>query len=86
MRPAAPTPGATAEYGEYLSTVCVACHGNSIGYAVNRWEQEEFIHTFQSGVLSDGRQFGPTMSSVTFREMTDTELTALWLYFTNPEP
>lgn len=86
LRPADPTPGATAEYGEYLSAVCVACHGNSIGYAVNRWEQEEFVRTFQTGVLSDGKQFGPTMSSSTFREMTDTELNALWLYFTNPNP
>ena len=86
VRPADPTPGATAEYGEYLSAICVACHGKSIGYAVNRWEQEEFIRTFQTGVLSDGKQFGPTMSSNTFREMTDTELTALWLYFTSPKP
>lgn len=86
VRPADPTLGATAEYGEYLSAVCVACHGNSIGYAVNRWEQEEFIRTFQTGVLSDGKQFGPTMSSDTFREMTDMELSALWLYFTNPKP
>jgi cytochrome c553 len=85
-RPADPTPGATNEYGEYLSAVCVACHGNSIGYAVNGWEQEEFIRTFQTGVLSDGKQFGPTMSSATFREMTDTELNALWLYFINREP
>ena len=86
LRPADPTPGATVEYGEYLSAVCVACHGNSIGYAVNRWEQEEFVRTFQTGVLSDGKQFGPTMSSSTFRDMTSTELAALWLYFTNPKP
>ena len=85
-RPADPTPGATAEYGEYLSAVCVACHGKSIGYAVNRWEQDEFIRTFQTGVLSDGKQFSPTMSSDTFREMTDTELISLWLYLTNPKP
>jgi hypothetical protein len=85
-RPADPVPGATVEYGEYLSAVCTACHGNSIGYMVNQWKQEEFIHTFQTGVLPDGKQFGPTMSSDTFREMTDTELNALWLYFTNPKP
>lgn len=85
-RPADPTPGATAVYGEYLSAVCVACHGNSIGYAVNRWEQQEFIRTFQTGVLPDGKPFGPTMSSNTFRQMTDTELNALWLYFTSDKP
>jgi mono/diheme cytochrome c family protein len=85
-RPVNPKAGATVEYGEYLSAVCTACHGNSIGYAVNQWEQEEFVHTFQTGVLPDGRQFGQTMSSNTFREMTDTELNALWLYFTSDKP
>lgn len=85
-RQADPTPSATVEYGEYLSGVCTACHGNLIGGVVKTWKQEEFIHTFQTGILSDGKQFGPTMSSATFREMTDTELTTLWLYFTNPQP
>jgi mono/diheme cytochrome c family protein len=85
-RPVDPTPAATAEYGEYLSSVCVVCHGNSIGYAVNKWEQDEFVHTFQTGVLPDGKQFGPTMSSSTFSAMTDTELNALWLYFTSDKP
>lgn len=82
----APTPGATVEYGRYLSAVCTACHGNLIGSVVKNWKQDEFIHTFRTGILSDGKQFGPTMSSNTFREMTDTELSALWLYFTNPKP
>jgi mono/diheme cytochrome c family protein len=85
-RPADPTPGATVEYGAYLSAICNACHGNSIGYTVNKWAQAEFVSTFQTGVLSNGRQFGPTMSSNTFREMTDTELTALWLYFRGDKP
>ena len=83
--PANVTPGATVEYGRYLSAVCTACHGNGIGNVVKDWQQDEFIQTFQTGVLPDGKQFGPTMSSNTFREMTDTELTALWLYFTSPK-
>jgi len=81
-----PTPDATIEYGGYLSTICTACHGNSIGNVVKNWKQDEFIHTFKIGVLPDGRQFGPTMSSDTFREMTDTELNALWLYFNSGKP
>jgi cytochrome c2 len=81
-----PTPGATDEYGRYLSVICTACHGNSIGNSVRTWKQEEFIHTFRTGVLPDGEGFGPTMSSNTFREMTDTELTALWLFFTRNKP
>jgi len=85
-RPADPTPGATVEYGKYLSTVCTACHGNSVGNSAKQWKQDEFIQTFHTGVLSDGKQFGPTMSSPTFREMNDTELSALWLYFTSGNP
>jgi mono/diheme cytochrome c family protein len=84
-RTADPMSGATVEYGKYLSAVCTACHGNLIGSVVKNWKQDEFIHTFKTGVLPDGKQFGPTMSSSTFREMTDTELNALWLYFTNPK-
>ena len=61
-------------------------HGSGIDNLVKTWGQEEFIRTFRTGVLPDGKQFGPTMSSNTFREMTDTELNALWLYFTNPKP
>lgn len=84
--PADPTPGATVEYGGYLSAVCTACHGNGIGSIVKTWKQEEFIHTFNTGVLPDGKRFGPTMSSETFHELTDTELAALWLYFTSDKP
>jgi mono/diheme cytochrome c family protein len=85
-RPVDPVPTATVEYGGYLSVVCTACHGNFIGNVVKNWKQDEFIRIFKTGVLSDGKQFGPTMSSNTFREMTDTELAALWLYFTIPKP
>jgi len=85
-RSADPTPGATAEYGGYLSAICTACHGNGAGSAVKNWKQEDFIHTFNTGVLTDGKQFGSTMSSNTFREMNDMELTALWLYFTSGKP
>jgi hypothetical protein len=53
---------------------------------VKNWKQDEFIHAFETDVLPDGKPFGPTMSSNTFREMTDTELNALWLYFTSDEP
>jgi cytochrome c553 len=85
-RPGYPAPGATVEYGRYLSAVCTACHGDLIGNVVKTWTQDEFIHTFQTSVLSDGKQFSPTMSSSTFSEMTDTELNALWLYFTSDKP
>jgi len=82
--PTDPTSGATAEYGKYLSSTCTACHGSGVGNLVNSWEQDEFINTFKNGMLPNGRPFGSTMSSSIFTDMTDTELTALWLYFTNP--
>jgi len=81
-----PTPDASVEYGKYLSTICTTCHGNTAGNIVKNWKQDEFIHTFQTGVLSNGKQFGPTMSSKTFREMNEMELSALWLYFTSGKP
>jgi len=86
LRPVDPMPEASVEYGGYLSVICASCHGNSIGNSVKKWNRDEFIRTFQTGLLSNGKQFGPTMSSSTFREMTDTELTALWLYFTSSKP
>lgn len=80
-RPAEPSPGATIEYGKYLSVICAGCHGNSVGGVLKKWTQDDFIRTIHTGVLPDGSQLGPTMSSNTFREMNDTELAALWLYF-----
>ena len=82
LRPANPVTGATKEYGRYLSAICAGCHGNSVGRKFAKWSQEDFVNTFHSGVLPDGRKLGPTMSSKTFSEMNDMELTALWLYFT----
>jgi mono/diheme cytochrome c family protein len=84
--PEDPVPGATVEYGKYLSAICAQCHGNGISNAVKNWKQEDFIRTFNTGVLPDGRQLGPTMSSKTFNEMNDTELAAMWLYFTSTKP
>ena len=79
-RLADPLPGVTIEYGKYIFTLCVQCHGNGIDKKVKKWKQEDFIRSFQTGILSNGKQFGTTMSSETFREMNDMELTALWTY------
>ena len=85
-RPTNPVVGATKEYGSYLSTICAGCHGNSVGRRFANWSQDDFVNTFHSGVLPDGRKLGPTMASRTFSEMTDMELSALWLYFTDAKP
>jgi len=87
-RPTDPVPGETVEYGRYLSSICAGCHGSGIANVVKskNWKQEDFVRTFNTGVLPDGRQRGPTMSSETFKEMNDTELVALWLYFMSGNP
>jgi len=85
-RPANPVPGATKEYGRYLSAICVECHGKYVAGKLENWKQDDFIRALQTGVLPDGKQLGPTMSSNTFREMNDMELTALWLYFMDVKP
>jgi cytochrome c553 len=80
-RPVDPAPGSTIEYGKYLSVLCTECHSNQLtGIAgkVKNWTQADFIRTFQTSVLPDGKQFNPAMKN--FNEMNDTELTALWLY------
>jgi cytochrome c553 len=79
--PTDPAPGATIEYGRYLSAICAECHVNGVANAVKKWKQEDFIRTLHTGIALDGKQIGPTMSSKTFREMNDMELSALWLYF-----
>ena len=84
--PEDPVPGATVEYGKYLSAICAQCHGDGISNSVKSWKQEDFIRTFNSGVLPGGRQLGPTMSSKTFSELNDIEFSALWLYFTSVKP
>lgn len=86
LRPADPVPGATIEYGGYLSAICSQCHGESIPNKLENWTQEDFIRAFHTGVLPSGKQLGKTMSSKTFRELNDMELTALWLYFTSVKP
>ncbi|MCC7447311.1 MAG: c-type cytochrome [Anaerolineae bacterium] len=80
-RPADPVLGAAIEYGKYLSVLCAECHGGQptgLADKVRKWQQDDFIRTFQTGVLPGGKQLNPAMRQ--FNAMNDTELTALWLY------
>jgi cytochrome c553 len=80
-------PSTTIEYGKYLSAVCTECHqAENIGKALDDWSQEEFIHAFQTGTRSDGKQISRAMRTKTFRELDETELSALWLYFRSLQP
>ncbi len=78
-RPADPTPDATVEYGSYLSTICMGCHSANLSSKLEGWSQDDFFRMMQTGALPNGGQVGSGMPL--YREMNDTELTALWLYF-----
>ena len=84
--PEDPAPGATIEYDKYLSAICAECHSTNLAGKPANWKQDDLIRTIRSGVLPDGRQLASAMSSKSFAEMNDTELTALWLYFMNSKP
>lgn len=80
-RPADPVPGATKEYGKYLSALCTSCHGSGIVAPLQaKYKQDEFIRSIRTGVLPNGTQIDRAMPPSIFGEMKDTELTALWLY------
>lgn len=81
--PTDPAPGATIEYGKYLSAICAECHVNGIANPMKKWTQEDFSRGLHTGIAPNGKQIGRTMSSKTFSEMNDMELSALWLYFQN---
>ncbi len=79
-----PVPGATKEYGQYLSALCAGCHGtNLVAPLRGQWKQADFVRAVRTGVLPNGRQIGPAMPSSIYGEMNDNELTALWVYLQN---
>ncbi len=75
-----PMPGATIEYGRYLSAICFECHSRNLAGKLENWKQEDFIRAVRTGVLPNGKHLSPAMPLKTYGEMNDTELTALWLY------
>ena len=85
-RQADPEPCATVEYGKYLSAICFQCHSARFGAKLKDWTQEDFNRAVRSGILPDGEQISRAMSPKIFGEITDTELTALWLYLTDVQP
>ena len=87
LHPAQPASGATIEYGQYLSPVCTACHqAKNIGVALKDWNQNDFIRAFHTGVLPNRNQLNRAMPLKTYGEMSEEELTALWLYFHSLRP
>ena len=80
-------PSATVEYGKYLSAVCTECHqAKNIGVALRDWSQADFMQAFHTGVLPNGNHLNRAMPLKTYGEMSEEELTALWLYFHSLRP
>ena len=44
------------------------------------WTEEDFINTIRTGTNPAGRELVPEMPWMTYRNMTDDELRALWAY------
>jgi mono/diheme cytochrome c family protein len=100
-RPPAPTPGVTAEYGEYLAFTCKVCHGDDfagrpgVGGGLNLtpggdlagWTEEEFIHALRTGVTPTGKKLNTEdMPWQTISQLADDELKAIWLYLQTLPP
>lgn len=85
-RPPDPVPGATIEYGRYVSAVCFECHSKDLAGKLVNWKQEDFVRAIRTGVLPDGKKLRPAMPSKTYAEMSDMELAALWLYLQSLQP
>lgn len=96
QRPASPTPGVTAEYGEYLATAggCRSCHGLDLagtgapdvpditrtGVAAD-WEEADFFRALREGKRPDGSAIDSLkMPWPNSGKMTDDEIRAVWMY------
>ena len=90
-RPEPPIPGPTAAYGQYLSRVCTACHGDKLtgnfgpdltsGGNLGSWAEDDFIRTLRTGITPDGRVLNPDdMPWARVGQATDDELKAMWLF------
>ena len=91
-------PSATAEYGEYLSFLCVVCHGRQLdggggapditrSGAVGRWSEAGFVTAMRTGVTPGGGTIDSnSMPWENLARMTDEELRAIWLYLQSLGP
>lgn len=54
--------------------------------ALGTWDRGDFVRVMRTGVRPDGRELHPMMPWREFGTMTDTELDALWAYFSALPP
>jgi mono/diheme cytochrome c family protein len=85
LHPVDQVPATTKEYGKYLSALCIACHGSNLVPPLRiEYKQDDFMHAVRTGILPNGKHVDRAMPPKIYGELNDNELTALWLYFTNP--
>jgi mono/diheme cytochrome c family protein len=93
-RPPAPSPGLSAGYGEYLVrlTTCLVCHtpmeiSAAMGGALAGWSEDDFIRLMHRGRTPSGTFVdGDYMPFNNMRELSETDLKAMWLYLETLPP
>ena len=97
-----PAPGITKEYGEYLASVCAACHGEHLSggsvpgeppYAPKSanlgqsWSERDFVQALRTGTTPYGKQLDPELMPWNrFKLLDEDELQAIWLFIRSLEP
>ncbi|MCI0709223.1 MAG: c-type cytochrome [Chloroflexi bacterium] len=87
--------GATAEYGNYLTTMtCIVCHGDDLDggnlpgedaevpslHITDEWTYDQFVTLIREGTQPDGSRVSDDMPWENLSFMTDEELQAVWAY------
>ena len=91
----APAPQATVEFGRYVASSCSGCHSPDFAggppiapgtphvanlTTLKSWSQDDFFRAMRQGTRPDGSKIDPFMPWPMVGRMTDTEITALYLF------
>ncbi|HLA97397.1 MAG TPA: c-type cytochrome [Anaerolineales bacterium] len=100
-RPPDPERGVSVEYGRYLTSLCVSCHGEDfaggeqVGAGLNltpggdlaNWTEADFIRAMRTGKRPDNRDLDQEMMPVRITgQFSDDELKAIWLFLQSLPP
>ena len=69
---------------DVTGSVCQAA--NLTPEAIGDWTEADFFRAMREGRRPDGRGLDPFMPWRSFSAMSDTELSALWLYLQSASP
>jgi mono/diheme cytochrome c family protein len=53
---------------------------------IGQWSEADFVRALRTGIRPNGKTLHPTMPWQTYRQMTDDELHAIWLYLRSIPP